>query len=153
MTNKDILKQHLSKKKSTWKEDAKWRKENDFWLETSQRIAIKILLELRNRNISKTEFSFVMGVRPQQVNTILKGRENLTLKTIRKIERVLNIELISIVDSSVILSTGEVSEYVVEAIAMSEKMANQEKAVDVVMTSKANAKKDNTQDNNYAMAA
>jgi transcriptional regulator with XRE-family HTH domain len=38
----------------------------------------------------------MLGVSPQQVNKILKGSENLTLDTIEKIELVLGIELITV---------------------------------------------------------
>ena len=38
-----------------------------------------------------------MNVTPQYVNNIVKGRENLTLETIAKLEKALGIELMTIV--------------------------------------------------------
>ncbi len=98
---RDKLKAILSKRKSSWLQDAIWRKENDFWLETSQQIAIRILFELNNRGMSQVELAGRLGMYPQQVNKIVKGAENLTLETIRKIEMALSVRLISVVESGV----------------------------------------------------
>ncbi len=150
MTNKDILNKYLSKKKSTWREDAQWRKENDYWIETSQRIAIKILLELRERKISKTEFALVLGVSPQQVNTILKGKENLTIKTIIKIEIALGIELISVVDSSFKLTSAEIAGRIENASKITERISDKKEAIKVPLPV---GLKTAIEGNSYAMAA
>jgi transcriptional regulator with XRE-family HTH domain len=98
-TAKDKLKSILSKRKSTWMKDATWRKDNDFWIETSQQIAIRILFELEKIGMTQVELAGLLKMYPQQVNKIIKGTENLTLETIRRIEVVLNIKLVSVVDS------------------------------------------------------
>ena len=81
-------------------EKAKWRKENKIWLKHPQKIAVKILSNLRENKknrvgiTSQRQLAEVLGVTPQQINKIVKGKENLTLETISKLEQALSIKLI-----------------------------------------------------------
>lgn len=79
---------------SRWKEKAAWRKENRSWLRKSVHIALTVLGELRRRNMTQRELAERMGMSAQQVNKIVKGQENLTLETLDKLERALNIQLL-----------------------------------------------------------
>lgn len=81
---------------SDWLEDAKKRQKNKNWLKHSQKIAIKILRTLREKNIKQKELASMINVSPQQINKIVKGKENLTLETISKLEQALEISLIFI---------------------------------------------------------
>lgn len=78
---------------SDWLEKANWYEENKSWLEKSAAIAFKILRTLREKSISQLEFAEMINVSPQYVSKILKGKENLTLKTIDTIEKCLCITL------------------------------------------------------------
>jgi transcriptional regulator with XRE-family HTH domain len=89
-----------SKEPSGWLKDAQWRAENRAWLKHSQAIAIRILRTLREKNVSQKELAEKIGVSPQQVNKIVKGRENLTLETISKLEEALGIVLLPLPASS-----------------------------------------------------
>jgi transcriptional regulator with XRE-family HTH domain len=84
-----------SKEPSGWLKDAQWRSENRAWLKHSQAIALRILRTLRAKNISQKELAEKIGVSPQQVNKIVKGKENLTLETIAKLETALGVSLIN----------------------------------------------------------
>lgn len=84
---------------SKWREDNAYRKANRAWLRKSAKIAIKIGRALREKGLSQKNLAELLEVSPQQVNKILKGRENLKLETITKIESALGIELISIISS------------------------------------------------------
>lgn len=84
---------------SDWNEQAQTRQNNAYWLKHSQQIAIKILKTLRERNMKQTEFAALLNVSPQQVNKIVKGKENLTLETISRIEEVLKISIILVMDA------------------------------------------------------
>lgn len=82
-------------------------------LKISAKIAIKVNRILRQRGLKQNQLAEMLGVSPQQVNKILKGRENLTLHTIEKIEMVLGIELITVLqeDEKVVKTiTGEPAE-------------------------------------------
>jgi transcriptional regulator with XRE-family HTH domain len=105
---KDKLKEVVSKTPSKWLDDANWRQENQHWIEKSQRIALRILRELKDKKISQAALAESLGVEPQQISRILKGNENLTLKTISQIELALNVNLISI-EVGAALSSGNIS--------------------------------------------
>jgi ribosome-binding protein aMBF1 (putative translation factor) len=90
----------VSKGISGWLDDAKYRIENEKWLKHSQAIALRILRTLRAKNVSQKELAEKIGVSPQQVNKIVKGRENLTLETISKLEGALDIVLLMLPSSS-----------------------------------------------------
>lgn len=78
----------------TWKKDATFRQENAYWLNVSFDIALEVVCTLRDRGMTKSEFAELMGCSPQYIGKILKGSENLTLQTICKMEKVLQIKLI-----------------------------------------------------------
>jgi len=82
--------------KSKWEERAEFRIKNEEWLNKSAEIALKILRTLRYFDMSQAKLAEGIGVSPQQISKIVKGKENLTLDTICKIEKVLNTELIMI---------------------------------------------------------
>ncbi len=90
----------VSKDKSRWLEDAKWRVENEVWLDKSAMIALRILREIRRQKpingMTQKKLADTMGVTPQYINKVVKGQENLTLETIASIEKVLGISLIEI---------------------------------------------------------
>ncbi len=93
MANIDKL-NNLATNKSNWLEEAKNRQKNKEWLKYSQKIALKVLRTLREKSIKQKELAAMIGVSPQQVNKIVKGKENLTLDTISKLEQALEINLI-----------------------------------------------------------
>jgi plasmid maintenance system antidote protein VapI len=98
MKNKKLnnLKKLVSKTNSSWIEKAKTRKENRFWSYMSQQIALRTLEELSNRQMSQVALAEKLNVEPQQINRILKGNENLTLKTIGQLQLALGIRLITV---------------------------------------------------------
>lgn len=94
MSNLEKLNRILSNKKSTWQEEAKWREKNEAWLTYSFQIAMRILETLRNRLMTQKELAMKMNVSPQFINKVVKGKENLSLETITKLEKALEIKLL-----------------------------------------------------------
>ena len=96
----DKINKIASGKVSTWKEEATERKNNCDWKKRSFKIAVRILREIRSQKtmngMTQRKLAEEMGVSPQYVNKVIKGKENLTLETISKIESVLGITLIEI---------------------------------------------------------
>lgn len=92
----DRLKELAAGRMSTWHEEADWWRKNIGWLRRSSKIAFRILCELDEQGISQKELASKMDVSPQYVNKIVKGKENLSLETIAKIEEALGISLISV---------------------------------------------------------
>ena len=85
-----------------WRDDAVFYRNNKEWLDRSANIAIKILSTLRHNRkenrfpTTQKDLAEIMNITPQQVNKMVKGTENLTLETISRIEKALDIQLIEI---------------------------------------------------------
>jgi len=96
----DKINKLASGKVSTWKEEATERKNNNDWKKRSFQIAVRVLREIRNQKsqngMTQKKLAEAMDVSPQYINKVVKGKENLTLETISKIESVLGIQLIEI---------------------------------------------------------
>lgn len=79
---------------TTWIKEATFRQKNEYWLEASFGIALAVLRALREKSMTQRDLAELMGCSPQYISKILKGSENLTLETICKMEKVLQIRLI-----------------------------------------------------------
>lgn len=92
----------VSDEKSGWLEKAKYRKENQDWLNISFAISVKIMSVLRANKKSGTfpknqkELAQALECTPQYVNKLLKGAEKLNIETISKIQNALDISIISL---------------------------------------------------------
>jgi transcriptional regulator with XRE-family HTH domain len=80
----------------SWVEEARYRRENRAWLRKSQRIAVRILSVLNEKGMQQKELAEAMDVSPRQVSKIVKGKQNLKLETISKLEAALGIKLFEI---------------------------------------------------------
>lgn len=98
---------------SDWRRQVETRREEKDWLQKSAKIAIRIIRALRDSNISQVQLAEFMSVTPQHINKILKGRENMTLETICKLEVALGLELITILKSDEIVVTSQQWETVI----------------------------------------
>jgi ribosome-binding protein aMBF1 (putative translation factor) len=89
----------ISKKEggdAKWQEVAKWNRKHADALEDFVIIAGHIRKILKDKGWTQTELAKMLEVSPQALTRILKGRQNLTLQTIRKIENVLDVMLITV---------------------------------------------------------
>lgn len=75
-------------------DEAKWRRVNKEWLSKSFDIALGVLSAMKAKGWNQKKLAAEMNVSTQQVSKIVKGKENFTLQTIAKLERVLNVNLI-----------------------------------------------------------
>ena len=93
--------------------DLLFYEENKEWLDRSANIAIKILSTLRHNRkenrfpTTQKDLAEIMNITPQQVNKMVKGTENLTLETISRVEKALDIQLIDIHNEPKILVREE----------------------------------------------
>jgi antitoxin component HigA of HigAB toxin-antitoxin module len=90
----EVLEAHQSQTPSTWREEAEWRRDNWSWLQHSQRIAAKVLLQMKQQGLTQTALAERLGCTQQYVSKILKGKENLSLDILTKLENALGISLI-----------------------------------------------------------
>ena len=89
------LKKHQPSTLSRWRENAEWRIANKSWLRYSQQIAMMMLDRMEKLHMSQKQLSELMGCSQQYVSKVLKGQENLSLETLSKIERCLNLQIIA----------------------------------------------------------
>ncbi|MDF9829984.1 helix-turn-helix transcriptional regulator [Parabacteroides sp. PF5-6] len=80
---------------SKWRENAELRVANREWIRESQRIATAMLVRMDAMGMRQGDLAKLMGVSQQYISKILRGKENLTLTTIVKIEETLNLEILS----------------------------------------------------------
>jgi antitoxin component HigA of HigAB toxin-antitoxin module len=73
-----------------WEDDSKYIEDNNDWLELSFKIALKVLRYLRENGMTQKALATELGFSPQYMSKVLKGRENLTLETISKIQNAIN---------------------------------------------------------------
>ena len=81
---------------SKWKQIAKWNRKHKDALDDFVVIAGHIRKTLNEKEWTQTELAEKMDVTPQALTRIMKGRQNLSLQTIRKIEQVLDVRLITV---------------------------------------------------------
>lgn len=100
------------------REKAEQRFENRESLRYSALIALAVRRELRLRGITQQNLAEQMGVSAQYLGKILKGRENLTLDTIGKLERVLGRPLIQVqIDDNIPATAFQPMVYCIEISA------------------------------------
>jgi ribosome-binding protein aMBF1 (putative translation factor) len=69
------------------------------WRRTSFLVALRVLQELEERGMSQADLARSLEVEPQYVCSLLSGSENFTLKTIAKLEKVLDIKIVDVVSA------------------------------------------------------
>lgn len=87
------MESHQSKTPSKWREEAEWRRANVDWLRHSQRIAVQVLLKMKEEHLTQKMLAERMNCSQQYISKILKGTENLSLETMAKLENALGIRI------------------------------------------------------------
>ena len=90
----EFLEAHQSETPSKWREEAEWRRANASWLRHSQMIAVKVLIQMKQENLTQKILAERMNCTQQYVSKILKGKENMSLDTLTRLEDALGISLI-----------------------------------------------------------
>jgi len=93
-TNKENFLALVSHHDTTLIKDVEHRVNNRAMLQQSMHIAMKILVRLDELGWSQKDLAQKMNVSPQQVNKIVRGKQNLTLDTIVKLQQVLDIAIL-----------------------------------------------------------
>ena len=99
-SQEDKLRKIAAREESQWKEAALQRSFDAGWSRLSFLIALRILRSIRDQKLvngmTQKKLAERIGVSPQYINKVVKGRENLTLETIVKIQKALGVSLIEI---------------------------------------------------------
>jgi transcriptional regulator with XRE-family HTH domain len=93
-TTIDKLEKYASTTPSKWREALEYRQENKIWLRYSQRIAMLMLDKMDELGINQKQLAEMMNCSQQYISKVLKGRENLSLETLYKIEMTLGISIL-----------------------------------------------------------
>lgn len=90
----EFLEAHQSPTPSRWREDAQWRRDNEYWLKYARYITLQVLRAMEEQSITQVELAKRMGCTQQYVSNLLKGSSNMTLETIARLENALSIDLV-----------------------------------------------------------
>lgn len=90
----DKLNAYASPTPSAWREEAEERRKNKSWLRYSQMIAMAMLDKMDELGFTQKMLAEKMGCSQQYVSKILRGKENLSLETLCKIEKALNLYIV-----------------------------------------------------------
>lgn len=77
-------------------EEARFREENRDWLLKSAMIALEIRRFLRINGMTKKQLAENLGITPSMVTKLLSGKENLSLKTVCKLEKIIQFDFLKI---------------------------------------------------------
>ena len=88
------LEEHSSPTPSKWRELFDFLETNKSWLRHSQNIAMLMLDSMEELGMSQKQLAEKMNCSPQYISKVLRGRENLSLETLTKIENALEISII-----------------------------------------------------------
>lgn len=117
-----FLETHQSEMPSKWREEAEWRRDNWSWLRHSQRIAVRVLLKMKQEGLTQKALAERMNCTQQYVSKILKGTENMSLDTLTKLEDALGIRLI--LDDSAVSYSGANDDVAISVVAEDESQYN-----------------------------
>ena len=79
---------------SNWRKEAEQRQANKEWLRYSQMIAMKMLDRMEELGLTQKMLAERMGCSQQYVSKVLRGKENLSLETLCKIENALDLHIV-----------------------------------------------------------
>lgn len=80
----------------SWLKKAQYRRGNRAWLRKSHLIAVKILSVLDEKEIQQKELANLLDISTQKMSKIVRGKENLTLEMISRLEAALEVKLMDI---------------------------------------------------------
>ena len=88
------LEKHASPTPSQWRGVFEYMDANETWLRYSQHIAMLMLDRMEELEMNQKQLAEKMNCSRQYISKVLKGRENLSLETLAKIENALGISII-----------------------------------------------------------
>ena len=89
----DILNKYKSET-ANWREEAEYRRRNARWLRYSAMIALQVRERMSQIGMTQVVLAEKLGCTQQHVSMLLKGKNNLTLETIAKLEEALDFNII-----------------------------------------------------------
>lgn len=110
MTSKEKYLQKLAGRESEAVKNAKERIKSREWLKESQKLAIRILMRLDDLNWTQVKLADELGVTPQYVNKLLKGKEKFGWDNLIAIQRILDMPILHTYQSEVEVTSKSYSQ-------------------------------------------
>lgn len=92
------LEQYQSPTPSRWREEAQRRRDNKDWLRYSQHIALAMLDKMEAIHLTQSQLAERMNCSQQYVSKVLKGQENLSMETMFKIQKALDLVILPVIE-------------------------------------------------------
>ena len=90
----EFLMKNQSNTASKWREEAEYRRRNARWLRYSAMIALQVRDRMTQIGMTQVVLAEKLGCTQQHISMLLKGKNNLTLETIAKLEEALDFDII-----------------------------------------------------------
>jgi transcriptional regulator with XRE-family HTH domain len=90
----EFLIKNQSDTASKWREEAEYRRRNARWLRYSAMIALQVRERMSQIGMTQVVLAEKLGCTQQHISMLLKGKNNLTLETIAKLEEALDFDII-----------------------------------------------------------
>ena len=100
MTNKEKFLTLVTEYGAATVKEIENRYKNKDWLKESFMVGFKVLMKLDELQWTQKDLAKAMGVTPQQVNKIVRGKQNLTLETLVKLQKTLHIPIMATFNES-----------------------------------------------------
>jgi transcriptional regulator with XRE-family HTH domain len=94
MNTIDFLKANEHKSADGFLSQAAYVRDNWIWLKYSYAIAIKVRRRMQELHLTQKQLADSLGCTQQHVSILLKGKVNMTLETLAKLEQALDIDII-----------------------------------------------------------
>ena len=90
----EFLMKNQSDTASKWREEAEYRRKNARWLRYSAMIALQVRDRMSQIGMTQVVLAEKLGCTQQHISMLLKGKNNLTLETIARLEEALDFDII-----------------------------------------------------------
>ena len=77
-----------------WREEAEYRRRNARWLRYSAMISLQVRDRMSEIGMTQVVLAEKLGCTQQHISMLLKGKSNMTIETIAKLEEALDIDII-----------------------------------------------------------
>ena len=77
-----------------WREEAEYRRKNSRWLRYSAMISLQVRDRMSEIGMTQVVLAEKLGCTQQHVSMLLKGKSNMTIETIAKLEEALDFDII-----------------------------------------------------------
>ena len=90
----DILNKYKPDEAGKWREEAEYRRKNARWLRYSAMISLQVRDRMSEIGMTQVVLAEKLGCTQQHISMLLKGKSNMTIETIAKLEEALDIDII-----------------------------------------------------------